>query len=1047
MVVHLEYVYCQKCFADIQGDKVTLNDDPTQPPMFVECNECGRKLHQICALHLETIWPEGFTCDNCYKLKGKKRRENKFTSKRLAPCKLGTFLENRVNIFLRKKESGAGEVSIRVVSSSEKFVEVKPGMKARFVDTGHWPSNFPYKAKALFAFEEIDGVEVCFFGMHVQEYGSECPAPNTRRVYIAYLDSVHFFKPKQFRTDVYHEILLGYLEYCKQLNYVMAHIWACPPSEGDDYIFHCHPPDQKIPKPKRLQDWYKQMLTNGVTEKIVLDFKDILRQATEDNLSSASELPYFEGDFWPNVIEDSIKDIEEEEKRKAAEASVAAALAAAANENNGEEEEIGPGGKKKNQKSGRNKKANKNKNNQRKNSKKPNASNACNDLSAKIYSTMEKHKEVFFVIRLHPASEVPNLPPTSDPDSFFNCELMDGRDAFLTLARDKHYEFSSLRRTKFSTMAMLYELHNQGQDRFVCNKCKNNVETGHHCTVCDDYDLCVNCYNNGGHPHKMERFGFDLDEGGAGGGASGGSGEGSNKQAPADTRRQSIQRCIQSLIHAAHCRDANCRLPSCNKMKRVIQHAKTCKRKAPNNSCPICKQLLALCCYHAKHCQEAKCPVPFCPNIKNKLQQQQFEQRLQQAQILRRRIATMQTRGAVPGNGSQMSSPTPSPQQLTPPPPSVGKGMPGPVGPPVGALQAVQQVQAAAARQQVPHPHMNNYGKGKPMMAAPPHPPQQMMGQMQQMHIQKPMNQMMHGMNSAPPPPPPQMMQQNNTQSPQSMGWEVAAPPPYGGQGHSMQPQQPPAQQLAAMPPQQAMRQPYRMMSGGGLQSNVGMGNSQGMMGGMPPDGGGGGMGVMQNRPNNQTIQQIIQTLKSNHPQQQQHVQNLLKSNPQLMAAFIKQKSQQQHNMNQLSPQQQQQQQQWYQKQQLLALHKQQQQQQQQQHHHQPPPQQQPQPGQFPMYGGGGQRTRPVHPSLGGYNPQQTMAPFQNDHYPAAYHPQPPQPQQMMMGGPQLRHMGSPGPGGQQQVEFFSALPHRLRRVAHAICWQGGIRPVQEIRM
>jgi len=56
---------------------------------------------------------------------------------------------------------------------------------------------------------------------------------------------------------------------------------------------------------------------------------------------------------------------------------------------------------------------------------------------------------------------------------------MDGRDAFLTLARDKHYEFSSLRRAKFSTLAMMYELHNQGQDKFVytCNNCKNHVET------------------------------------------------------------------------------------------------------------------------------------------------------------------------------------------------------------------------------------------------------------------------------------------------------------------------------------------------------------------------------------------------------------------------------------------------------------------------------------------------------------------------------------------------------------------------------------------
>jgi len=52
----------------------------------------------------------------------------------------------------------------------------------------------------------------------------------------------------------------------------------------------------------------------------------------EDNLSSAAELPYFEGDFWPNVLEESIKELdqEEEEKRRQAEAAAEAAAAAAA---------------------------------------------------------------------------------------------------------------------------------------------------------------------------------------------------------------------------------------------------------------------------------------------------------------------------------------------------------------------------------------------------------------------------------------------------------------------------------------------------------------------------------------------------------------------------------------------------------------------------------------------------------------------------------------------------------------------------------------------
>ena len=79
------------------------------------------------------------------------------------------------------------------------------------------PEGFTYRSKAMFAFEDINGAEVCFFGMHVQEYGSECPPPNARRVYISYLDSVHFFQPRGLRTAVYHEMLVGYLDYVKSL--------------------------------------------------------------------------------------------------------------------------------------------------------------------------------------------------------------------------------------------------------------------------------------------------------------------------------------------------------------------------------------------------------------------------------------------------------------------------------------------------------------------------------------------------------------------------------------------------------------------------------------------------------------------------------------------------------------------------------------------------------------------------------------------------------------------------------------------------------------
>lgn len=214
----------------------------------------------------------------------------------LQSTKLSDLIETRVNTFL-KREGAAPNVTIKVVSVCDKQVEVKPGMRMRWISslyclpslqynerffwcdlwifhfllkfvvvtyslllfsnipfspgllllpmpccwknvsklysnyiffsvmyrfggTGHFPDSFPYRAKAMFAFEEIDGVDVCFFGMHVQEYSSDSVQPNTRRVYVSYLDSVHFFQPRHLRTAVYHEILIGYLEHVGQVGYV-----------------------------------------------------------------------------------------------------------------------------------------------------------------------------------------------------------------------------------------------------------------------------------------------------------------------------------------------------------------------------------------------------------------------------------------------------------------------------------------------------------------------------------------------------------------------------------------------------------------------------------------------------------------------------------------------------------------------------------------------------------------------------------------------------------------------------------------------------------
>ena len=44
--------------------------------------------------------------------------------------------------------------------------------------------------------------------------------------------------------------------------------------------------------------------------------QDVLRDAKEGNIQDVTQIPYFEGDFWPNVLEENIKELEQEEQDK-----------------------------------------------------------------------------------------------------------------------------------------------------------------------------------------------------------------------------------------------------------------------------------------------------------------------------------------------------------------------------------------------------------------------------------------------------------------------------------------------------------------------------------------------------------------------------------------------------------------------------------------------------------------------------------------------------------------------------------------------------------
>ncbi|KAI9920680.1 hypothetical protein PsorP6_002238 [Peronosclerospora sorghi] len=197
-----------------------------------------------------------------------------FSAKDLQRTKLSDFLERRIAQSLQREREDEAKwtqrdvkdvetaegLTVRLVSNIEKQLMVRDKMFQRYKGSHKYTSEYRFKSKCIYMFQELDGVSVLLFGMYVHEFDEHEADCNSRRVYISYLDSINYFKPPHLRTKVYHELLIAYFDFVKRRSFHTAHLWACPPLKGDDYILYCHPEAQKTPKSDRLRAWYVDML-------------------------------------------------------------------------------------------------------------------------------------------------------------------------------------------------------------------------------------------------------------------------------------------------------------------------------------------------------------------------------------------------------------------------------------------------------------------------------------------------------------------------------------------------------------------------------------------------------------------------------------------------------------------------------------------------------------------------------------------------------------------------------------------------------------------
>ncbi|KAG2608387.1 hypothetical protein PVAP13_4NG316600 [Panicum virgatum] len=712
------YYFCVPCYSESRSESILVNNiqllktklakkrnDDELEEAWVACDKCKRWQHQICALFNAKRNDEEkdaeYICHSCYiqeiengmrtplpqnTIPGAKDLQRTVLSDHIEERlfqRLKEERQNRANKYGKKFDEvpGAEGLVVRVVSSVDKKLEVKPHFLEIFREE-NYPAEFPYRSKAILLFQRIEGVEVCLFGMYVQEFGAECAFPNQRWVYLSYLDSVKYFRPEietvsgeALRTFVYHEILIGYLQYCKQRGFTSCYIWACPPFKGEDYIMYCHPEIQKTPKSDKLREWYLSMLRKATNEGIVVELTNLYEHFFNPKTDckakvTAARLPYFDGDYWPGAAEDIINQIclPEDDRNLQKKGKLKKTITKRSLKLAGITDLSGNASKDAMlmQKLGE--------------AIYPMKEDlitvhlqyschhccipmvsgrrwVCNQCKSfyicdKCYNVEEQHEEkerhpsnsTDFHI-LHPV-EIDGVPKdTKDRDGILESEFFDTRQAFLSLCQGNHYQYDTLRGAKHSSMMVLYHLHNPTEPAFVttCDICKNDIRTGQgwRCKECD-YDECAACYkhNEGAnHVHKLTKHpaGSDMD-------------------AQQKKSVETTEILLQLLAHAGSCpARGGCHYPNCRKLKSLFHHGAQCKIRS-SGGCRLCKKVWSFIQLHARVCKESQCNMPRCRDQKElwrklQLMQWQSESRRRAAvnQMMMQRQLESSNRAA--GNG------------------------------------------------------------------------------------------------------------------------------------------------------------------------------------------------------------------------------------------------------------------------------------------------------------------------------------------------------------------------------------------------------------
>ncbi|KVI09015.1 histone H3-K56 acetyltransferase, RTT109 [Cynara cardunculus var. scolymus] len=623
----IRHCFCMSCYRGSHGTNIVMRgfsvpkanlqkakNDEEKEDSWVLCDRCQCWQHRICGLYNDEKDVEGkadYICPKCYleEIESGMRVPLPQTAasgaKDLPRTNLSDHIEERLSRRLNQEREEMAKISgmepeevpgaeglvVRVVVSVEKQLAVRQ----KFIDILHgedYPSGFTYRSK------KIEGVDVCLFGMCVQEFGSECGGPNHRCLYISYLDSVKYFRPERksatgesLRTFVYHELLV--------IQFLL----------------------------------YKSMLKKAVEDDAVVDHTNLYNQffvsSGQGNTKiTAARLPYFDGDYWSGAAENIVRKLEVEESAGGLQSKLpnkrilkamgqdrldVAMKDVLVMQKLGQtilpvkenfmivhlqyicthcHEVILSGSRwfcsqcKKIQLCSR-------------------CFNADKNFSgSKMHTCHSGEKNLLSEVAVSNVTI-----DTKDKDDVLVNSFFETRDAFLNKCQKSHFQFDTLARAKYSSMMILYHLIHKPVTKPICTACHKDVlvDDCWHCDICAKFYVCESCYKMKGgayHPHMLNPPSNSMEVV-----------CGSKNDQVQKHKALTLKAVLDALIHASQCERIPCSYSECRTMRRLFYHASRCTVRV-RGGCRLCQQVWRILKEHSQICKDSNCKIPRCMDIK-----------------------------------------------------------------------------------------------------------------------------------------------------------------------------------------------------------------------------------------------------------------------------------------------------------------------------------------------------------------------------------------------------------------------------------------------